>query len=540
MNNLSVRNKFILLIVSISLIFIVSLVIIRNAGSQVATSFTRFYHEGYSTSVEFERIKQSQTDIMLAIRGLQIAYLLNLTEQVQGYVADIRESKAKTPKYLQELEEGFGGSSASLQKLDDLIRDFDSKSEKFVSEMNQSEDHKASFETFTSFKNSYAELLRFFADFSVETDHSVKQQADLAQERISAANTTFYTSLILAIVVASSLGFYISGSIVARIKTVQASAQRLARGNLSRPDQAQGEDEIAQLSGSLVETSQHLSVAVTEILRSAQLVADNSEQVNHSNTQLDSVVSNVTHHLLQVAAAVEEMSQTAQMIAQNTNEAASASNDISEQAKIGIVGTQEIVKIILNLVHDIQETSEAMTALRSETSNINQILVTIRAIAEQTNLLALNAAIEAARAGDQGRGFAVVADEVRNLARRSSESVNEIEVLLGKLNSASELAVAQMESSRHTAEHAKEKVDENNEMITSILGNIDQVNNQTQQIATAAEEQSSVALDISKNVHNVQNLTNDSAEIARQTRAASQRMASATQIVVDKLSFFKV
>lgn len=92
---------------------------------------------------------------------------------------------------------------------------------------------------------------------------------------------------------------------------------------------------------------------------------------------------------------------------------------------------------VIGAVRDISDEKAAdalrvreQDSIKTTYGKIANVAGAIRGVAEQTNLLALNAAIEAARAGEQGRGFAVVAEEVRNLAKRTQESVQQIQTML--------------------------------------------------------------------------------------------------------------
>src|SRR5690606_10267457 len=91
------------------------------------------------------------------------------------------------------------------------------------------------------------------------------------------------------------------------------------------------------------------------------------------------------------------------------------------------------VERVRSLSKSVSQTAQIMVRLEDEAKNVTSVIDVIRSIAEQTNLLALNAAIEAARAGEQGRGFAVVADEVRTLASRTQKSTEDIQGMLGQL-----------------------------------------------------------------------------------------------------------
>ncbi|WP_422911802.1 methyl-accepting chemotaxis protein [Pseudomonas sp. MAC6] len=167
--------------------------------------------------------------------------------------------------------------------------------------------------------------------------------------------------------------------------------------------------------------------------------------------------------------------------------------------------------------------SELQNLARSN-EQIGAILAVIQSIASQTNLLALNAAIEAARAGESGRGFAVVADEVRGLAQRTQDSVGEIREVIESLQARS-LAVADaMNSSHHQAQSNVQQARMAIEALQRITGAVNVISEMNLQIASAAEEQSSVAEEVGRNIGVIRDVTQSLSEQAEQSAHLSQQL----------------
>jgi len=181
------------------------------------------------------------------------------------------------------------------------------------------------------------------------------------------------------------------------------------------------------------------------------------------------------------------------------------------------VGSIDMPLPIGNAGSAMEQLTQSMEEISRSSEQTSRIIKTIDEIAFQTNLLALNAAVEAARAGEAGAGFAVVADEVRNLAMRAAEAAkntsNLIEGTVQKVNTGSALVKETSESFNVAAES------------TSRIGTI------ISEIAGAAGQQTRAIVQVTKAIHEIDNVTQGNAAAAEESASASEELNAQAEMM---------
>lgn len=327
------------------------------------------------------------------------------------------------------------------------------------------------------------------------------QQLITDQQHLDMINTVMLLlSLFLGVVIA----IFLSKNLSEQLTLMVANAKEMSEGNLAMPDLKYGKiTEFNYLAETQNNTRNKLNQLVGHVVSSSNNLNKHCGQFKNLIEESEHIIEKQQQETDMIATAMNEMSATVREVAKNTSDAAMCAEEANKSTALGQHTVEQTVKSINGLAQAIDNAAATINKLNDETNDVDTILVSISGIADQTNLLALNAAIEAARAGEQGRGFAVVADEVRTLAARTQESTTEIRTMLDHLKSGANNAVDVMGVGHKQAQASVEKANQAKETLQNITNTVNEIKDMNTQIATAAEEQSSVTEEMSRNITSI-------------------------------------
>lgn len=328
-------------------------------------------------------------------------------------------------------------------------------------------------------------------------------------------------------------------------------------------------DETGMMSRAVLEMSENLHEIVRKIETANINIKDNMGKLEDSSNQVHVLCMDNSATTQQLAASTETVTGMTQMmnehvikmreqserIGKETEESNKASEEIAGRAKAMQDSTAEAIARTKEMYQQIKDRTEvAINGLKS-VAKINELTDAIVEISDQTGLLSLNASIEAARAGDAGRGFAVVASEINNLAKRSLDTVDDINVIIAEVNRAVTNISASLEETsvfleenvltdydnfKQISEQYQKDADTFKNGMTNISLGVERLNTSIESVTEAVgnihstiQETSVGVSDIAEKTSNVVSVTSDNSTLTTNTVDSVGELEE----IIDKFQF---
>ncbi len=363
-----------------------------------------------------------------------------------------------------------------------------------------------------------------------------------AKELFAITNTLKQATLITT-VVGLALGvlvlWLVARKIVGGVASVKAAVVGLAAGDISRDVPVRTNDEVGAMARAFnqaraglkgvfaaesvnwneigeqqraaVRLTENLKVTINNVSQNSQTLASAAEELTAVSQQMSSNSEETATQANVVAGASEQVSKNIGMVAASAEEMSSCVREIAKNAS-------EATKVANEAVQVADETNRTISKLGVSSEEIGQVIKVITGIAQQTNLLALNATIEAARAGEAGKGFAVVANEVKELAKQTADATEDIGRKIEAIQNDTKGAVTAITQ-------ISKVIGRINDISNTIASAVEEQSATTNEIARNASEAARGSTEISRNVANVSVAAKNTSEGANNTLSAATELA---------------
>lgn len=319
---------------------------------------------------------------------------------------------------------------------------------------------------FWGFAFFFVILTSFFLDFKMVTAASIEIAGSLVvswflygQIHLPAEGEHFMVNFLDRIIcVALSLPTVILLTYLIGRFLVNAKKDELER-NTERTQNVLS--SVQQLSSKLSDAGNALSQIAANESASASKLTKTSRQLMENSNMLSSKTKESLSNL-------DDLSRWESVVSDNVGKVEAASASL-------LVKSKDNEQLLKNLQVINDEVTQAMTAtidvadkLHSAVEEIGITIGLIDEISSNTHILSINASIEAARVGDAGIGFAVVAQEVGSLAKKTKQSLEQVELVINNIQENASLI------SKHIQKNS-EKLTQQNKYFTDVYSGIQEM-----------------------------------------------------------------